>query len=124
MVAIVFNRRRLDERTLLLGSATMIAAVVVAGKVLSHQYLIWLVPLLAFVVSRQTLLATALLGTSLVLTQLWYPSRHDALVLHLDPTASWLVVARNVVLVVLFVELFRLLLRQPRRLDDVKVRAG
>lgn len=119
-VLIVFTRRRHDTRALLVGSATMIAAFVVAGRVLSPQYLIWLVPPLAFVLSRRTLLATALLGMSLVLTQLRYPSRHDALVLHLDPTASWLVVARNVVLVVLFVELFRLLLRRPHRLDDVQ----
>jgi hypothetical protein len=43
----------------------------------------------------------ALLGLALVLTQLWFPFRYWDLANSLDPTASWLVVVRDVVLVAL-----------------------
>jgi Glycosyltransferase family 87 len=114
VVSIVIARRRRDAQTLLLGSATLVAAVVAFGKVVSHQYLIWLLPLVALIVSRRTLPAAGMFVAALVLTQLWYPSRHYRLVRELDPVASWLIVARNLVLVGLFVYLFMLLRAQPR----------
>jgi hypothetical protein len=113
LVWVVFATRRPDPRTFVLASATAIAGVVVFGKVLSHQYLIWLVPFVAVAITRRTLPAVGLLGAALVLTQLWYPSRHAALVLHLDPLASWLTLVRNLVLVGLFVFLFLQLRAQP-----------
>jgi uncharacterized membrane protein len=111
-------RRRPDTTTLLLGSATVVAAVVVFGKVVSHQYLIWLVPLVALAIGRRMLPAALMLGLALVVTQLWYPSRHDRLVLDLDPAASWLIFARNLVLVALFVFLLVRLRSLPRQRTD------
>src|SRR5581483_8640886 len=82
-------------------SAAAVAAFVAFGKVLSPQYLIWLVPLVPLVRGRRGLAASALLGLALVLTQLWFPYRYWSLALRFDATASWLVPVRDLVLVAL-----------------------
>ena len=58
-------------------------------------------PLVPLVRGRRGLTATGLLAAALVLTQLWFPYRYWDLALHFDPTASWLVLARDLVLVAL-----------------------
>jgi uncharacterized membrane protein len=83
-------------------SAAVVVAFVALGKVLSPQFLIWLVPLVPLAGRR---LATGLLAVALALTQLWFPFRYWDLALHFDPWASWLVLARDLVLVVLLVTL-------------------
>ena len=47
--------------------------------------------------------ARVLLAGALVLTQLWFPFRYWDLVREFDPLTSWLVVARDLVLVALLV---------------------
>jgi hypothetical protein len=59
--------------------------------------------------------ANALLLAALVLTQLWFPFRYWDLVREFDPLASWLVLARDLVLVALLVVLVRSLRREPSR---------
>jgi hypothetical protein len=49
------------------------------------------------------MLAGALLVAAMVLMQLWFPYRYLNLVYALDPTASWLVFARDLALVALLV---------------------
>jgi Na+/H+-dicarboxylate symporter len=73
--------------------------------VLSPQYLIWLLPLVALVRGRRGAAAGALLVVSMLLTQLWFPYRYLDLVYGFDPTASWLVLARDLALVVLLATL-------------------
>ena len=68
---------------------------------LSPQFLIWLLPLVPLIGGRRGLVASGLLGAALVLTQLWFPYRYWDLALEFDPAASWLVFARNLVLVAL-----------------------
>jgi hypothetical protein len=46
-----------------------------------------------------------LLAAALVLTQLWFPYRYWDLALSFDEAASWLVLARDVVLIALLVVL-------------------
>jgi hypothetical protein len=69
------------------------------GKVLSPQFMIWLVPLVPLVLGRIGLAAGVLLGAALVTTHLWFPSRYWDLV-DLQPV-GWLALVRNGLLVAL-----------------------
>jgi hypothetical protein len=84
-------------------SAAALAAFVAFGKVLSPQFMIWLIAVTPLVPGRRGLKATVLLAAALVLTQLWFPFRYWDLANHLDATVSWLVLARDLVLVALAV---------------------
>jgi Glycosyltransferase family 87 len=97
-VWIAFARGRLG---LLAAAAAALAGFIAFGKVLSPQFLIWLVAIVPLVSGRRGLYGMALLAAALVLTQLWFPFRYWDLANDLDPTASWLVVARDLVLVAL-----------------------
>ena len=82
-------------------SAAAVTAFVVFDKVLSPQFLIWLLPLVPLVRGRRGLVASGLLGLALLLTQLWFPIRYWELALHFRPFPSWLVVARDLTLLAL-----------------------
>ena len=82
-------------------------AFVALGKVLSPQFLIWLVPAVPLVAGLRGLRASTLLVGALVLTQLWFPSRYWDLARELDVFPSLLVLARDLVLVALLVTLAR-----------------
>ena len=86
-------------------SATAVCAFVAFGKVLSPQFLIWLIPLVPLVRGRRGRAASALLATALVVTQVWFPFRYWDLALRFDTAASWLVLTRDLVLVALFTTL-------------------
>jgi len=83
--------------------AAAACAFVAFGKVLSPQFLIWLVPLVPLVRGRRGLAASGVLAAALVLTQLWFPSRYWRLALEFDGVVSWLVLARDLTLVALTV---------------------
>jgi len=85
-------------------SAASVAAFVALGKVLSPQFLIWLLPLVPLVRGRRGLGASALLALALLLTQVWFPIRYFDLVAF-DPFPSWVLLARDLVLVALVVVL-------------------
>src|SRR5207253_11274589 len=105
-----FARGPADAGRVFRASAAAVCTFVVFGKVLSPQFLIWLVPLVVLVRGRRGLVAGALLGACCVLTQLWFPYRYWRLVLHFDTAASWLVLVRDFGLVALLA-----LLLWPRR---------
>ena len=88
-------------------SAAALVAFIALGKVLSPQFLIWLVPVVPLVAGLRGLRASILLAAALVLTQLWFPSRYWELARDLDAVPSLLVLARDVVLVALLVVLVR-----------------
>jgi Glycosyltransferase family 87 len=100
-VWVAFARGPVDRERLLRASAVCICAFVALGKVVSPQFLIWLVPLVPLVRGRRGLAASALLGVALLLTQLWFPYRYWELALEFDEPASWLVLARDLVLLAL-----------------------
>ena len=99
---ILFARGPANPSRLLLASAAALVAFVSLGKVLSPQFLIWLIPVIPLVAGRRGLTATALLAAALVLTQLWFPYRYWELALELGTLESWLVLARDLALVALF----------------------
>jgi hypothetical protein len=92
-----------------LAVAAAVVAFIAFGKVLSPQYLVWLIPLVPLVELGVGLVASALLVVALVMTQLeFYDSDHVAQL----GTVSWLVLARNLVLVAMFVVLTRRLAQE------------
>ncbi|MET0200955.1 MAG: hypothetical protein ABW245_03785, partial [Gaiellaceae bacterium] len=85
-------------------TAASLAAFVALGKVLSPQFLIWLLPIVPLVRGRRGLAASALLALALLLTQVWFPIRYFDLVA-LDAFPSWVLLVRDLVLVALLVVL-------------------
>jgi Glycosyltransferase family 87 len=96
-----YARGPATRERLLVACAAAVCAFVAFGKVLSPQFLIWLVPLVPLVRGRRGLVASAVLALALVLTQLWFPYRYWELALEFDAAASWLVLARDLTLVAL-----------------------
>ena len=88
-------------------SAAALVAFIALGKVLSPQFMIWLVPVVPLVAGLRGLRASILLAGALVLTQLWFPSRYWELARDLDVVPSLIVLARDIVLVALLVVLVR-----------------
>jgi hypothetical protein len=93
-----------------MASAASVAAFVAFGKVLSPQFLIWLLPLVPAVAGASGLAASAVLLASLVTTQLWFPFRYWDVVA-LEPV-GWLVLVRDLLLVALYVILLIALSRR------------
>jgi hypothetical protein len=104
-VWIVFGRGPATRERLLCAGGAALVAFIAFGKVLSPQFLIWLIPVIPLVAGRRGLTASLVLVATLVLTQLWFPYRYWDLALHFDALASWLVLVRDLGLLVLFVVL-------------------
>jgi uncharacterized membrane protein len=94
-----FARGRAEPERLARYAAACVCTFVAFGKVLSPQYLIWLVPLVALVRGRRGVAAVALLGAALLTTQVWFPARYWDYVGRFD--WAWAVLARNLLLVAL-----------------------
>jgi hypothetical protein len=93
-----FARGAVDESRFVRYAAAAVCAFVAFGKVLSPQYLIWLVPLVPLVRGRRGLVASVLLGAAALETQYWFQSdrygEYEA-----DFRYAWLILARDLVLV-------------------------
>jgi uncharacterized membrane protein len=98
-VWIIFARGGLGRDRLLTASAATVVAFVAFGKVLSPQFLIWLLPLVPLVAGGAGIAACWLLAAALVTTQVWFPHRYWHVVA-LEP-AGWLVLVRDLLLVAL-----------------------
>jgi hypothetical protein len=96
-----FARRPRDTETLVRASAAAVCLFVAFGKVLSPQYMIWLVPLVPLVRGRRGFAASAVLGGALILTQLWFPDRYWDLVFGMSSVEAVLVLVRDLVLLAL-----------------------
>ena len=119
---ILFARGPATRERLLLASAAALVAFIALGKVLSPQFLIWLIPIVPLVAGRRGLIASGLLAAALVLTQLWFPYRYWALALEFGTLESWLVLVRDLMLVTLFAWLFwALVQREPKGLTARRV---
>ena len=114
MLWIWFAARPRSNRELVTAAAGAVAVFVAFGKVLSPQFLIWLIPLVPLVRGRRGLAASGLLLAALVLTQLWFPQHYWDYALRFAPAESWLVLARDLLLLALAVVLaVRLARRAP-----------
>jgi uncharacterized membrane protein len=80
-------------------TAASVCAFVAFGKVLSPQFLIWLVPLVPLVRGRRGVGAVGVLTAALVLTQTWFPRGYFAYVARSEHAGE--VLFRDVLLVVL-----------------------
>jgi uncharacterized membrane protein len=100
---IAFARGPATGERLLRYSAAAVCAFIAFGKVLSPQFLLWLIPLVPLVRGRRGYAATALLTLALVLTQVWFPRRYWDYVNAFHNADA--VLARNLALVALLLVL-------------------
>ena len=73
---LAFARGPASRERFLRYAAATVCGVVAFGKVLSPQFLIWLVPVVPLVRGRRGVAATGLLTAALLLTQVWFPERY------------------------------------------------
>jgi hypothetical protein len=120
-----FARGRGDREALVRSAAAALCAFVAFGKVLSPQFMIWLIPIVPLVRGRRGLWASALLAVALVLTQIWFPFRYFRLALHFEEGLSWVVLARDLILVTVTMLLVAALPnRDPNRLAARRATVG
>jgi hypothetical protein len=86
-------------------AAAAVVAFVAFGKVVSPQFLVWLLAIVVIVPGLRGSVATVLLVVACGLTRLWFPRTYWDLVKEFDPTSSWLVLGRDLVLVAIFIVL-------------------
>jgi MFS family permease len=86
-----------DGRRLVLASLTAVAAFAALGKVLSPQYMLWLVPLGALALAWRLPALAAAGAAAAVLTQIEFPARYFDLV-DRDPFPVAVIALRNLVL--------------------------
>jgi hypothetical protein len=105
--------RRPTVDALVLASLAVTLAFVAFSKVLSPQYVVWLLPLAAVVYGRGARLGPALVVLASLVTQLWFPSWYFAVVDQHD----WAIAAvgvRNALLLAALAATARALARSPR----------
>ena len=94
-------RHEATQERLARSAAACVCAFIAFGKVLSPQYLIWLVPLVPLVRGRRGLAATALLTTAFLCTDVVWYGTHRFDDYAFGSHWAWLVLTRNLILVLL-----------------------
>lgn len=100
-----FARGPATTERLVRHAAAAVVAFVALSKVLSPQFLVWLLLLVPLVGGARSRTALALTALACALTAVWFPARYWDLVWDFDPLASWLVLARGVTLLALLAAL-------------------
>lgn len=90
-----------DGERLVRYAAASVVTFAALGKVLSPQFLVWLLPLVPLVAGRRGVAAGVLLVLACLLTRGWFPHHYWQLVREFDTRASWLVLARDATLLAL-----------------------
>jgi hypothetical protein len=91
-------RRPADPGRLVRDCAAVIAAQLALGRVLSPQFVLWLVPLVPLVSGRRGRVATALLAVALVATHAWFPDLYRDYVNERGAAETGYLLARNALL--------------------------
>lgn len=104
LVAWLYHRTEGEMPDLVVAAAATVVGIVAFAKVLSPQYLLWLVALVAAASVRRPSVAPLLLA-ALGLTQIWVPDRFREL--QALSWVTWVLLARNLLLVALFAVLAR-----------------
>jgi uncharacterized membrane protein len=108
-----FWRGPRDATSMLTAAAAVVASFVAFGKVLSPQYVIWLLPLAPLVARRVWFPAMALTATAAGLTNVYFPWHYRGI---REVTSwVWVLAARNLVLVALALVLLDRLRRDAGR---------
>jgi hypothetical protein len=102
-----FARGPADARTLILAAAGAVTIYVGLGRVLSDQYVIWLIPLVAMVPWSAARLAAPGLIAILALSNWIYPGEYAAFERDFVPGPAWVVLIRVVAILVLGLYLAR-----------------
>ena len=105
LVVWAYRRGPDDDSRLVIAFAAALAAFPIFGKVLSPQYLTWIVPFVPLAAGRRGLYAAGTLTAALALT---LPYSFGGSLRHFDWTV-WALLARNALLVATFVLLYRAL---------------
>jgi uncharacterized membrane protein len=108
--------RRPDASSLVLASLAAVTAFAALGKVLSPQFVIWVLPLGALAFAWRMYALTAAVAAAAILTQVEFPSRYFDLVAR-EPFPVAVVAARNASLLAALVLVVRAL--QPRRQEQL-----
>ena len=111
VVALVYWRGPDDDARLVTAFAAVVTAFTVFGKVLSPQYLTWILPFVPLAAGRRGLYAAGTLLAALALTQ---PYSYGGRVLDFDWTV-WPLLARNLLLVATFALLYASLRREATK---------
>jgi predicted membrane-bound dolichyl-phosphate-mannose-protein mannosyltransferase len=97
-----FWRGRPQPRRLIQASVASVVAYVAFGKVLSPQYLVWLIPVVPLLGGRRGIIAAAFVALAYLLTEAYFPKRYFTLVNEGDLGVATTVLLRDLSLVALF----------------------
>lgn len=101
LVWVSFGRGPASSGRLVRHATASVVAFVALSKVLSPQFLVWLVLLVPLVVGARGRAPLWLMTAACAVTAIWFPARYWELVKEFDPLASWLVLARGLLLLAL-----------------------
>lgn len=107
-----FSTSDQSDDDLVLAAAAVVAVTVAFDKVLSPQYLVWLVPLVALLWKRVGATGWFLVCAASLLTLAFFPGRFRDL--RHEGSSAWIVLGRDVVLVALAAVLVLAVLRRAR----------
>jgi uncharacterized membrane protein len=93
--------RPAGDRGFVVASAAVVAIVVAFGKVLSPQYVIWLVPPIAVLTPIRFARPMLVLAIAFVLTQIYYPKLYLGYLIRFDAPATAAILERNLALLAL-----------------------
>jgi hypothetical protein len=116
LLALLAARRPGEPCALVLASLAAVVAFVALGRVLSPQYVVWIVPLGALALAWRLGALALSVALAALLTQLEFPARYFDL-LGRDPAAVALVCLRDAILIAVLALAVRAL--QPRREQDL-----
>ena len=105
LVWVSFARGPATVERLVRHAAAAVVAFVALSKVLSPQFLVWLVLLVPLVGGARSRAALWLTALACALTALWFPARYWELVKEFDTLSSWAVLARGITLLALLAAL-------------------
>ena len=104
-LCVSFAREPVSDERLVRFVAALLVAFVAFGKVLSPQFLVWLLFPLALVGGRRGAAAGVCFAVAAVATAIWFPWRYFELPRELDPLVGSLVVLRGAALVAVLIVL-------------------
>jgi hypothetical protein len=120
---IAFVRGPRTERRLAVAAMASVLAFVCLGKVFSPQFVLWLIPLVPLLGDGLALAGAAAVGASVVLTRAYFPGRWRDLILF-EALPTWLLAARDALLVLLLATLVLSLLRVGPRTPTARSPTG